>query len=82
MGNALGRTQGVTISGALVRAQVTPGIPQLYTRAKMTPPSRSGGGNPTGRTDAQIAADAEKRGLGGNFRQPIRELLVAMKRYR
>jgi hypothetical protein len=82
MGNALGKTKGVTVTSALVRADVTPGVPKFYTREKITPPFRVGGGGPVRRTDAQIAADAENRGLGGNFRQPVRELLVAMKRYR
>jgi hypothetical protein len=82
MGNALGKTTGITLSTAAVKPNATEKIPRFYAREKITPPFRSGGGNPIPRTSAQNAVDAERRGLGGNFRQPVRELLIAMGRYR
>lgn len=82
MGIQLGKMRGKIVSTKADALKDLERIDPKFLRAKITPPFRSGGGPPPRPTSAQLAVAAESRGLGGRFREPVRELLVSIGRYR
>ena len=82
MGNQLGKTVGKTRSGVSNVRHSISAIDPRYYQVKLTPPMRSDGRPRPGRTDAQRAVQAQNRGLGGKFREPVTEMLLAIGRYK
>jgi hypothetical protein len=82
MGNQLGKTVGKTRSGVSNARHSISAIDPKYYQVKLTPPMRSDGRPKPEKTDARRAVEAQNRGLGGNFREPVTEMLRAIGRYR
>jgi hypothetical protein len=82
MGNQLGKIVGKTRSGVSNIRHSISAIDPRYYQVLLTPPARSDSRPRPGRTDAQRAVEAQKRGLGGKFREPVGEMLLAIGRYK
>jgi len=82
MGNQLGKAVGKTRSGVSNVRHSVSAIDPRYYQVMLTPPMRSDLRPLPAQTSAQRAVEAQKRGLGGKFREPVTEMLLAIGRYK
>ena len=75
MGNSLRQMFDKVASGMMDRNFDPDAIAPEFLKNKVTPPARTGGGEPVKVRDSERAFLSEKKGMGGNYRSNLQGML-------